>query len=57
MNVIISKDNPWSRELANLFLEDSSQFVWITECNLQILDLTDASEVISLPESIGQLTK
>lgn len=38
MNVIISKDNPWSRELANLFLEDSSQFVWITECNLQILD-------------------
>lgn len=38
MNVIISKDNPWSRELANLFLENSSQFVWITECNLQILD-------------------
>lgn len=38
MNVIISKDNPWSRELANLFLEDSPHFIWITECNLQILD-------------------
>ena len=29
----------FSRVVTNkLFLEDSSQFVWITECNLQILD-------------------
>ena len=38
MNLIISKDNPWSKKLFNLISNKSSQFVWITECNLEILD-------------------
>lgn len=38
MNIIISKNNPWSKELFNLISKESNQFAWLTECNLDVLN-------------------
>lgn len=38
MNIIISKNNSWSKELYDLISKESNQFIWLTECSLDILD-------------------
>lgn len=38
MNVIVSKNNSWSKKLFDIISNNSNQFIWITECNSQILD-------------------